>query len=107
MLADSPVQVGRGLVQVGGRAMTGDDLSIMMVRPRPNSDVASVAVVAGTGMVGMRSVNFMPYFVSGVHYPDLMVFDSSLHLEGSKGVRLAGFFGLDWSVANGEFAWRE
>jgi hypothetical protein len=27
--------------------------------------------------------------------------------DGSAGVRVAGFFGLDWSVDRGEFAWRE
>jgi hypothetical protein len=27
--------------------------------------------------------------------------------EGSAGIRVAGFFGLDWSVERGEFAWRD
>ena len=27
--------------------------------------------------------------------------------DGTAGVRAAGFFGLDWSVETGDFAWRE
>jgi hypothetical protein len=49
----------------------------------------------------------MPYFVSGVHYPDVTVFRSSLYREGSKAVLAAGFFGNDWSVQRGDIAWRE
>jgi hypothetical protein len=28
-------------------------------------------------------------------------------VDGSKGVRMAGFFGNDWSVEDGEFAWKD
>ena len=106
LLADSPVRVTRTKVTVGSRALEGDDLSILMVRPMKN-DRNSFAIVGGTGLAGMRSTDTLPYFVSGVHYPDVFVFDSSLHTVGSKGVRVAGIFGTDWSVANGDFAWRE
>jgi len=28
-------------------------------------------------------------------------------IDAPPGIRGAGFFGMDWSVAAGEFAWRE
>ena len=75
-----------------------------MIRPRPVSDVASVGVVSGTGIVGMKSTDRLPYFVSGVAYPDCVVFDQSVWAKGIEGVRVAGFFGLDWTVGHGNFA---
>ena len=89
----------------GLRWVVGDDLSCLMIRPRPGSDVASVGVVAGTGIVGMRATDRLPYFVSGVAYPDCVVFDQSVWAKGIAGVRVAGFFGLDWTVTRGDFAW--
>ncbi|MCS6858694.1 MAG: hypothetical protein NZT92_00055 [Abditibacteriales bacterium] len=66
-----------------------------------------MGVVSGTGIVGMRLTDRLPYFVSGVAYPDCIVLGSEMLTQGSAGVRVAGYFGLDWSVMRGEFAWRE
>lgn len=55
----------------------------------------------------MRLTDRLAYFVSGVAYPDCIVIGPEMLIEGSRGVRVAGFFGLDWSVTSGEFAWRE
>ncbi len=116
LLDGSPVRVRRGSLTVGGRTLEGDDISIMMARPKfpqgsgsrdPRTEVGQFAIVGGTGLAGMRSTDTMPYFVSGVHYPDLFVYDSRIHLIGSKAVRVAGVFGNDWSVEKGEIVWRE
>ena len=106
LLADSPVQVRRGEVKLGARSSTGDDQACLFLRPRPGSAVACVAVVSGTGVSGMRLTDRLPYFLSGVEYPDVTVIGSEMLARGSKGVRVAGFFGLDWGVDSGEFAWR-
>jgi dienelactone hydrolase len=106
LLADSPVQVRRGEIKIGSRSSTGDDQACLFLRPRPGSAVACVAVVSGSGMIGMRLTDRLPYFLSGVEYPDVTVIGSEMLKQGSKGVRVAGFFGLDWSVERGEFAWR-
>lgn len=115
-LAGSPVHVRNGEITVGDKSIKGDDLSVLMIRPivpeEPVSRSLTVAcsqigIVGGSGLRGMRSTDLLPYFVSGVHYPDLFVFDSRIHMIGSKAVRVAGFFGNDWSVTSGEFAWRE
>lgn len=105
LLADSPVQVQRGAVRVGEREVKGADLGCLFVRPRPGSDRALVGVVAGTGLAGMRLTDRLPVFVSGVGYPDCLVLGTEMLAKGMDGVRLAGFFGNDWGVASGEFAW--
>jgi dienelactone hydrolase len=106
LLADSPVQVRRGEIKVGSRSSTGDDQACLFLRPRPGSAVACVAVVSGSGLAGMRLTDRLPYFLGGVEYPDVTVIGPEMLKQGSKGVRAAGFFGLDWSVDRGEFAWR-
>jgi dienelactone hydrolase len=106
LLADSPVQVRRGVVQVGERKETGADLACLFVRPRPGSDRALVGVVSGTGPAGLRLTDRLAYFVSGCAYPDCTVLGPETLTKGGAGVRLAGFFGADWGVASGEFAGR-
>jgi len=106
LLGDSPVQVRRGAVRVGGREVRDTALACLLVRPRPGSDIACVAAVAGTGLHGMRLTDRLPIFVSGVAYPDWVVFCPDAVLQGSSGVLGAGFFGTDWSLERGEAAWR-
>ncbi|WP_165073249.1 carboxylesterase family protein [Paludisphaera rhizosphaerae] len=103
LLGDGPVGVDRGVVRIGGREIKGDDLTCLFVRPRPGSDGASVGVVSGTGSAGLRLSATIPYFVSGVALPDVAVIRAG---TPAKAVA-AGFFGEDWGVDSGEFAWRD
>ena len=116
LLEGSSVRIRRGSLTVGERTLEGDDLSLLMVRPKYPQvnglrdallDKEQFAIVGGTGLAGMRSTDTMPYFVSGVHYPDLFVYDSRIHTIGSKAVRVAGVFGNDWSVEKGDIVWRD
>jgi pimeloyl-ACP methyl ester carboxylesterase len=104
LLATSPVRVRGGRVQFGERTEAGDDLACLFVRPRAGSDRALVGVVSGTGVAGMRLTDRLPYFMSGVAYPDCMVAGSEVLTKGTVGVRLAGFFGQDWTITTGDFA---
>jgi len=103
LLQSSPVSVGRGSVRAGADSFQGANFACLFVRPRPGSDTACVAVVAGSGPAGLRLTDRVPYFLAGVGVPDLVVFTPELLVDGAKGIKLAGFFGLDWSVENGEF----
>ncbi|HEY1861511.1 MAG TPA: prolyl oligopeptidase family serine peptidase, partial [Gemmataceae bacterium] len=105
LLGESPVQVHRGSVQVGDRTESADNLACLFLRPRPGSDKASVGVVTGTGINGLRLTDRMPYFVSGCGYPDCIVLGPDVLERGAEGVRVAGFFGMDWRVESGEFVW--
>lgn len=103
LLNESPVQVHRGGVRVGQREVQGEDLSCLFLRPRPGSDIAYVGVVSGTGLIGLKLTDRVPYFLAGVAFPDCSVFGAETLSTGAEGARIAGFFGEDWSVENGEF----
>jgi pimeloyl-ACP methyl ester carboxylesterase len=106
LLGKGPVQVKCGSVLLGDRTTNGDDLGCLFVRPRPGSDAAAVAAVCGTGIKGMRLTDRLPFFISGVGYPDCVLFGPDALTKGLAGVKAAGFFGNDWSVEHGEFVWR-
>jgi hypothetical protein len=103
LLGGSPVQVRRGRVTVGDRTYTGDDLACLLIRPLPGSASACVGAVAATGVTGMRLTDRMPYLLPGVGYPDLLIGRASMLTDGERGLIVAGFFGEDWSLENGEF----
>ena len=108
VLADASFDVEDGRLRIGDRTLTGDSLALLAVHPRRDSDVASVAVIAGTGLPGAHTTDHLPYFVSGVAYPDWTVLDVTFLEEGLAGIQGAGFFGHDWR-ADGEGAsavWR-
>jgi hypothetical protein len=107
LLGECPVQVRRGAVTVGGREISGEDLACLFTWPRPGSDRALVGVVAGSGLAGMRLTERLPYFVSGVAYPDWIVLGPDVLTNDTAGIRAAGFFANDWSVKSEESAWRE
>jgi poly(3-hydroxybutyrate) depolymerase len=98
LLKGSPITVRRGAVTVGKQVFTGDDLACLFLYPKPNTDDALVGVVAGTGMAGLRYTNRLPYFTSGVAYPDWVVAKTSVLTEGLTGVLGAGFFDNDWRI---------
>lgn len=98
--------MGRGFVTVGERTFKGGGLSCLFIRPRPGSSIASVGVVAGTGIVGMRLNCKMAYMMPGIGFPDCLVSDAEVLYQGERAVRAAGFFGIDWSVERGEFIWQ-
>ncbi|MFT5424715.1 MAG: poly(3-hydroxybutyrate) depolymerase [Phycisphaerales bacterium] len=106
LLPEPPIEVfaGRATIWIA-RTGTVDLLGIhdptlacVFAMPRPGSKTAMVAAVGGTGIVGMRTTNQFPYFVSGAHYPDWFIADPRLYLEAEAGVVGAGFFGADWGL---------
>ena len=70
LLADCPVQMTRTAVIVGQNRWDDEQLFMLLVYPRPDSETALVGVVGGTGIEGSRATNLLRYFVSGVAYPD-------------------------------------
>jgi dienelactone hydrolase len=105
LLGASPVQVRRGQVKLGSRTVSGDDLACLFVRPRPGNERASVAAVSGSGLTGLRLTERLPYFTSGVAYPDCFVLRAAALGESGPAPIAAGYFGADWDVESGEFAW--
>jgi dienelactone hydrolase len=107
LLASSPVQVHRDSIRIGSHEISGDNLACLFLQPNPRDVRALVGVVSGSGLPGLRLANRMPYFLSGAGFPDCLVVDTSMLTHGLDGVRAAGFFGLDWKVASGQFAWQD
>lgn len=107
LLPDSPIRVNREGISCGDKQFRADNLACLFVRPRADSDRACVAVVSGTGMIGARLTDRLPYFTSGTGYPDCLVLSSETLETGTAGIQAAGFFGNDWSVESGNFAFRD
>jgi hypothetical protein len=107
LLGASPVQVKRDGVQISAHAFKGPDLACLFIRPRLDSLRASVGAVSGSGLAGLRLTDRLPYFVSGAAYPDCIVLSPQSLSAGLAGVRATGYFGDDWTVGGGEFAWSE
>ncbi len=107
LLSRSPVQVRRNNVKIGQRELTGEDLGCLFLQPSPSDPDALVGVVAGSGIPGLRLTERLGYFLSGGGVPDCLVIGPEMLARGADGVRVAGFFGQDWQVDTGDFAWRE
>lgn len=92
------VSLTREGVRIGsGETRTGD-LALLAVRPRKGSERALVGIVGGTSPVGCRITDRLPYFVSGVAYPDYAVLAPAVYEQGIDAVAEAGFFAGDWSA---------
>lgn len=107
LLSTSPVQVHRDKVNVGDRTVRGEDLAVLLLRPREGNAAAVVGVVAGTGLEGSALTNRLRYFVSGINYPDFLLVGSDGLQRGTDGIRAWGYFGPDWSLEKGDVAWRD
>jgi len=107
LLGEGPVQVRRDLIQIGRRQIKGDDLACIFCWPRLGTERAMVAAVSGSGITGLRLTDRLPYFVSGVAFPDCTVFGAETLRTGAAGLRVCGFFGTDWTVEGREFAWKD
>ena len=106
-LVDDEVRVDRTGVSIGDKRLAGEDLAVLMIRPIEGDATGAVAIVAGTGESGTRLVRATPYWVSGIGYPDLFVYNAEMLSGNPQGIRAAGFFGNDWSVENGDIAFPE
>ncbi|MCD6332455.1 MAG: alpha/beta hydrolase, partial [Bacteroidales bacterium] len=104
LLDTCPVQIDRKQVRVGTRVYRADNLGVYFIYPRKGTSNRSVGVIAGTGSRGMGAVWPNRYFTSGSGFPDLMVVSSEMLERGLSGILLAGYFGQDWSVINGDWS---
>ena len=94
--------MSRGAVRIGEDVLGRDDLSVLFIRPRPDSDTASVGVIAASGDQGDRLSEQLPLFLAGVGWPDWIVMGPEILNKGTDGVVEAGFFDEDWSLNENE-----
>lgn len=103
LLKDSPVQVNENEISVGNKLYKGKNLACLVIRPREDSKIASVAAVSGSGYEGMELANLADYFDQYVNLPDIVIYDSGILKSDDNGVKFTGYFGNDWSIKDGEF----
>jgi dienelactone hydrolase len=104
--AASPITIRRGRITIGDRTLAGDDLACLFIYPWPGTPGASIGVVGATGPAGLQLTTQLPYFVSGVAYPDWIVLGPEMLQSHTAGMRAAGFFSNDWTLGD-DAAWRE
>lgn len=107
VLPDSRLHVDRTGVSIGDYRIDGDELAILAIQPDLRYSNTSVGIVAGTGPRGMRLTEQLPYFVSGVHYPDVTVIDVDMLDKGEEGIMATGFLDEQWGMDNAEIIFRK
>lgn len=105
LLKNSSIQVENGLINFGSKKLKGNQWGMYFTIPRSDSDFASIGVVTATGIKGMKATYANHYLVNGTTFPDVLLFDDSVLLDGDKAVKCAGFFGNDWSIEKGDIKW--
>ncbi|ARS40998.1 alpha/beta hydrolase [Sphingobacteriaceae bacterium GW460-11-11-14-LB5] len=95
LLKDCPIQVSNSQITTGQGSWKGDDLAAYYIWPQQDNKLL-IGVVASTGVTGMKAAYANQYFAGGSGFPDFMIFSSELPKEGSKGIKLAGFYNNKW-----------
>lgn len=98
LLKDCPIQVSKKGISVGSQQYSGDNLSAYFMWPRSDSEFAGIAVIAGTGIEGMRAVDANQYFAGGSGFPDYFIFSSELLSKGADEIITAGFYDNQWKI---------
>ena len=89
----------RVLAERQGAWWPSTDLVALFLVPRTGpAQHADVGVVAPTGPAGRRLADTLPFFATGVVYPDWCVLSSALPAEGRAGARAAGFYDAEGRV---------
>jgi predicted esterase len=106
LLRDCPVKIERGKATVGEKIWTGDDLASYYMWPKLSGNKASVALIGGTGIKGMKAADANQYFSGGSGFPDFMVFTLDMLKDGDKAVKAAGYYNNQWKLGD-DWAWQD
>ncbi|PIA79202.1 alpha/beta hydrolase [Gaetbulibacter sp. 4G1] len=106
LLKECPIQVRNNQVNFNGKLLSGNQWGMYFITPRKDSKKASVGIVTATGEKGMKAAYMNHYLVNGTTFPDVLLFNDEVLLNGMPAVKCAGFFGNDWSVETGDFEWK-
>jgi hypothetical protein len=101
------VRVSRGEAWIGTRKLTGEDLGVLAVGTFKSAQGRRVyGLVSGTGLVGLRSTDRIPYILAGTGVPDVCVVRASVWSKAIGGVECAGFLDQNLLAARPDLAWR-
>jgi dienelactone hydrolase len=99
--ADFPVRVGRERAALGAREWSGAALGVLAIGPRADG-AGCFGLLASSGAAADRVAASLALFVSGVGYPDYVVYGPEVLTQGDAGVRAAGFFDRRWRLPEGK-----
>jgi predicted esterase len=102
LLGDCPIQVERNKVTAGSKQWIGEDVSACFVWPLAGSDIASVGVVSGSGLTGMKAAYANQYFAGASGFPDFMIYNAKMLMTGVDEVKMAGFYDNQWKLSEDE-----
>jgi predicted peptidase len=97
LLKDCPLQISANKITADSLHFSGDDLAAYFVWPQKDPKLLT-GVVAATGIKGMKAAYANQYFAGGSGFPDFMIFSADMLKDGSKAVKLAGFFDNEWKL---------
>lgn len=100
---ESPIEIYDDKILIDETKLSGENHAAYFVYPKKGSEQNLVGVIAGTGLEGTRLTYMRPFLKPGSAFPDFSIFNTEILEKKDKGISAAGFFGLDWSVENGEF----
>ena len=103
ILSDCPIQVERNKISAGSKVWEGDDLAAYFVWPLHNSVIASVAVISGTGVKGMKAANANQYFAGASGFPDFMIYRLGMLQSGTGDIKMAGFYDNNWKLSENDY----
>lgn len=95
---NSPIKVNSGAINFANEKLTQNKLGVMYVFPRTDSASTSIVFIGGTDLTGMKTIERMPIFVSGVAYPDYLIMTNDALKNGISSVLKAGVFENDWTL---------
>ena len=102
LLKDCPIQVTANKITADNLQFNGDDLATYFVWPQKDPALLT-GVVAATGVKGMKAAYANQYFAGGSGFPDFMIFSIDMLKDGSKAVKMAGFFDHQWKLSKDDF----
>ncbi|HEX6884013.1 MAG TPA: prolyl oligopeptidase family serine peptidase [Planctomycetota bacterium] len=92
-----PLEIRRGQARLGAREWEGEALGALAVGARREGGL--FAVLGSSGPEADRAAVSLALFVSGVGYPDYVVYGPEVLAQGDGGVRAAGFLDHRWQLA--------
>lgn len=103
LLADSPVAVTENQWRLAARNPVSESVAVLLLRPRSGNSSSLVGAIGGTTLTAMRATDRIPLYTSGTGYPDVVVTQPDFLQAGTSAVKLAGYFGNNWSFDTGEW----
>ncbi len=98
LASDFTLSVAPNKIVVGEHTYEGPGFSCLALQPHPTNPDTLIGLIGATGHRGIRLTLPLRTFVSGVGYPDLLIWNIAAIQKGVEHVKLAGFFDRSWGL---------